>query len=182
MAKFEVAYKITSVNEGLYANNPADTGGETWAGISRNNFPTWSGWKVIDAIKLKYGRTAAIINKYGRIDPSLHDKEISFWKSNFWDVNKLDQFHDQQLANTVYDFGVNSGTGRAAKFLQKAVGTIQDGKIGPQTLAAVNKLDAEITHDKFNGAREIFYRSIAKGSQAQFLKSWLSRLKPYQSK
>jgi len=179
MAKFEIAYKITGVNEGLYANNPADTGGETWAGISRNNFPTWSGWKIIDGIKQKYGKSTAIINKYGRLDPTLHEKEIAFWKSNFWDVNKLDQFNDQQVANTVYDFGVNSGTGRAAKFLQKVLKVVEDGKIGPATLAALNSGNQAEIHKAYNSAREFAYRSWAKGNQAQFLKSWLSRLKPF---
>lgn len=180
MAKFEIAEKITGGNEGLYANNPADTGGETWAGISRNNFPTWSGWIIIDDIKSKYGKSATIINKYGRLDPQLKIKETSFWKINFWDVNKLDQFKDQQVANTVYDFGVNSGTVRAAKFLQKVLGVVEDGKIGPITLAKLNASNQKEVHGKYNAAREAAYRSWAKGSQAQFLKSWLSRIKTYQ--
>ena len=179
MAKFEIAEKITGVNEGLYANNKADTGGETWAGISRNNFPTWSGWKIIDEIKVKHGKTAAIINKYGRLNPELKAKETAFWKSNFWDVNKLDQFKDQQVANTVYDFGVNSGVGRAAKYLQEVIGVTVDGKIGSITLGKLNSSDPKEVHKAYNAKREVAYRSWAKGNQAQFLKSWLSRLKPY---
>lgn len=186
MAKFELAYKETSKVEGLYANNPADTGGETWAGISRNNFPTWSGWIIIDAIKHKYGKSTATINKYGRLDNTLHDKEIAFWKKNFWDVLKLDFVNDQQLANSVYDFGVNSGTSRAGKYLQTAYNSCKglkalsvDGLIGSKTLNAINTYDAKFLYNTYNKFREEFYRSIAKGNQAQFLKSWLSRLKPY---
>lgn len=179
MAKFELAYRETSKVEGLYANNPADTGGETWAGISRNNFPTWSGWIIIDAIKHKYGKSTATINKYGRLDTTLHDKEISFWKKNFWDVLKLDFVNDQQLANSIYDFGVNSGASRSAKFIQKVAGVVEDGKIGNISLNAINLLNPKYALTAFNNNREAFYRSIAKGNQTQFLKSWLSRLKPY---
>lgn len=192
MAKFEIAERITGGNEGGYANNPADKGGETYAGIARNFWPNWSGWKYIDKYKADYAKLnkpmqekyslAHWINSSAKVTSEPVAPIVSaFYKTNFWDVNKLDQIDDQQVANTVYDFGVNSGTGRAAKYLQEAVGVTQDGKIGPQTIAAVNRLDAEITHDKINIRREEFYRSLAKGSQAQFLRSWLSRLKPYQS-
>lgn len=190
MAKFEIAEAITGRNEGGYADNKADRGGETFAGIARNFWPNWEGWTYIDRykddfIKAKANRKtklslAAWVNASAKVITEPVSQLVSeFYKSNFWDVNKLDHVDDQQIANTVYDFGVNSGTVRAAKVLQEAIGVVQDGKIGPQTISAVNRLDAEVTHDKYNIRREEFYRSIAKGNQAQFLKSWLSRLKPY---
>lgn len=44
-----------------------------------------------------------------------------------------------------FDFAINSGTSRAAKFLQNVVGVEQDGVIGPATLTAVRAFDpAEI--------------------------------------
>lgn len=190
MANFDIAEGITGRNEGGYANNPSDTGGETYAGIARNHWPKWEGWKIIDAIKskLKYSNTltASNINKEAKGHSKLHDLISQFYKQNFWDVLKLDLVNDQQLANSVYDFGVNSGTGRSAKFLQQAinnvcgVGLAVDGKIGNKTITEVNKHDAKSIYSVYNKLREEFYRSIAKGSQSQFLKSWLSRLKPYQ--
>ena len=179
MAKFEIAEKITGRNEGGYANNKADKGGETYAGIARNHWPKWEGWVRIDLIKKTFGNTAKAINANASADPYLNSLISQFYKKNFWDVNKLDLVYDQQVANTVYDFGVNSGTGRAAKFLQEIVGVNADGAIGNITLAAVNKMPAYEVVTAYNKRREAFYRSIAKGSQAQFLKSWLSRLKPY---
>ena len=35
MANFHIGHSVTMGNEGGYANNPADRGGETWMGISR---------------------------------------------------------------------------------------------------------------------------------------------------
>lgn len=185
MAKFEIAESITGRNEGGYANNKADKGGETYAGIARNHWPKWEGWEYIDHIKAQLGTSAKTINLYASKDMAVVTLVSDFYKQNFWDVMKLDLVNDQQLANSVYDFGVNSGTVRSAKFLQQAVnnvcgvGLTVDGQIGNKTITEVNKHDAESIYNVFDKLREEFYRSIAKGSQAQFLKSWLSRLKPY---
>jgi lysozyme family protein len=37
----------------------------------------------------------------------------------------------------VFDFAVNSGVSRAAKYLQAVLGAAQDGQIGAKTLAAI---------------------------------------------
>lgn len=47
MADFKIAFDITNKTEAGYANNPDDSGGETYAGISRNNWPYWEGWKNV---------------------------------------------------------------------------------------------------------------------------------------
>jgi lysozyme family protein len=48
----------------------------------------------------------------------------------------------------VFDAAVNSGPGRAAKWLQACVGVEQDGGIGPKTLAAAAAFDpAELVED-----------------------------------
>jgi lysozyme family protein len=179
MAKYEIAEAITGLNEGLYANNKADRGGETYAGIARNFWPKWAGWAIIDQIKNAYGEQSSVINRYAKSNASLHKLISDFYKDNFWDTLNLDDFRDQQIANSVYDFGVNSGTSRAAKFIQEVAGVAADGKIGAKSLSAINGGNARLLHGSFNSAREMFYRSIAKGNQAQFLRSWLSRLTPY---
>lgn len=179
MADFKISFKITGHNEGGYANNPNDRGGQTYAGISRNNWPNWVGWQLIDNYKAKNGIIG--IDKAMANNPNMESAIESFYKKNFWDVNKLDLINDQQIADTVYDFGVNSGVGQAAKTLQKVVGVSVDGIIGNQTVDAVNKGDAESIHNSYNLYRDEFYTELAKKSgQSQFLKSWLSRLKPYQ--
>jgi len=192
MAKFETAEAITGRNEGGYANNKADRGGETYAGIARNFWGAWPGWKFIDKYKADWAKSdkklslAQWVNASAKVPTEpVHTLVSAFYKQNFWDVNKLDAFADQQLANSVYDFGVNSGTGRAAQFLQRAandttlVKLLVDGNIGMKTIDAINTLNQKLVYDNFNKRREAFYRSIATGNQLQFLNSWLSRLKPY---
>lgn len=184
MASFEIAESITGRNEGGYANNPADTGGETYAGIARNHWPKWEGWSDIDNVKNSLKKsdikiTPSVINNWLKNSKRLPLLISQFYKKNFWDALRLDEFVDQQLANSVYDFAVNSGTSRSAKYIQLSAGVTSDGIIGKQTLHAVNSADRKVIYYDFNKRRETFYKSIAKGNQAQFLKSWLSRLKPY---
>ena len=182
MADFNEALALTKNNEGGYSNNPSDSGGETYKGISRNNWPHWNGWLQIDHIKSTYGTDAHTINQYGAQDPVLQNDVDVFYKANFWDVNNLDKFNDQQIANSVYDFGVNSGTGRAARVLQGVLGVTQDGQIGSGTLSALNSKDPETVYNAFNAQRKKLYEAWAqKPGQAQFLHSWLSRLTPYQA-
>lgn len=178
MAKFNEAYLLTGHNEGGYANNPNDHGGETYAGIARNFWPAWTGWAIIDKAK-SVSKTVPLINQYAK-NNGIDKFVASFYEKNFWDVNRLDLINDQQLANNVYDFGVNSGTPKAAKTLQTAVGTTTDGIIGQATLNAVNSGDAITIYNRYNELRSEFYHSLAKNpGQLQFLKSWMSRIKPY---
>ncbi|RZK76379.1 MAG: hypothetical protein EOO92_14690 [Pedobacter sp.] len=185
-----MAEKITGINEGGYANNPSDKGGETFAGIARNFWPKWTGWKHIDRYKSDHkkakesGKTklslAAWVNASAKVSTEpVRDLIVLFYKENFWIINKLDQINDQQLANSIYDFGVNSGKGRAVQFLEQLFGVKKDGIMDPEVIRLANNSNPEETLKKYNAAREASYRSWAVGDQAQFLKSWLSRLKPY---
>lgn len=51
MADFNKAHLEVMGNEGGYANNPADSGGETYKGIARKFHPAWPGWKMVDDLK-----------------------------------------------------------------------------------------------------------------------------------
>jgi lysozyme family protein len=190
MAEFKIAERLTGINEGGWANNPADRGKETVFGIARNFWPTWPGWQKIDKYKAEYPNLSPALKKRFTLAqwinasakvPSEGMKEMvsQFYRTNFWDLNKLDQIKDQQIANSVYDFGVNSGKGRAVQFLEQIFGVKKDGIMDPQVIALVNKADPKIVLAKYNGAREEAYRSWATGDQAQFLDSWLSRIISY---
>jgi lysozyme family protein len=180
MANFLTALKITGGTEGGYANNPDDSGGETFAGIARNFWPNWSGWKLIDAYKEANGSFHGINELLS--NPDMIADIQQFYKTNFWDVNSLDLINDQQVANTTYDCGVNSGTGIAAEFLQKAAGVVADRIVGARTIEAVNADSGETIYNSINAQRKARYLTEAQEpGQGQFLKSWLSRLTPYQS-
>ena len=62
------------------------------------------------------------------------------YKVKYWDKIKGDEL-PTGVDYCVFDAAVNSGPGRAAKWLQGCVGVEQDGGIGPKTLAAVAAFD-----------------------------------------
>lgn len=189
MAKFEIADKLTGLNEGGYANDKDDRGGETYAGIARNFWPNWLGWRYIDQYKKDYikSNTKLTLAQWVNASAKVESQPVKglvkeFYRVNFWELNRLGDFKCQKLANTVYDFGVNSGKGKAAKYIQEVVGGLTiDGIIGQKSIDAINKADCKSTFNKYNAKREAYYRSIAVGSQAKFLKSWLSRLKTFEN-
>ena len=144
MANFLEAYNITLGHEGGYSNDPDDVGGETYKGIARRYHPSWRGWSIIDNYKNQPGFPN---NAYNDTNLDLSVKD--FYKANYWDVNLLDEFRSQIIANEMFDTGVNMGIGRAAKFLQKALNLLnknqqvysdiaEDGAVGPNTLRALN--------------------------------------------
>ena len=184
MADFKTAYKITMAHEGGYANNPADTGGETWKGIARKKHPGWPGWVLVD--KAKNGDFPANLHSV----KGLQDMVESFYKSKFWDYLKLDQVNNQKIANELFDTAVNMGQGIAALFLQRSLNVSNrngkdyadlqlDGNIGPVTISTLNnhprqeqvlKLLNTLQGAKYIGICE------ANPSQEIFLTSWLSRV------
>jgi lysozyme family protein len=74
----------------------------------------------------------------------------------------------------VFDLAVNSGTNRAMRYLQRAVGAVEDGKIGPKTLSLVNKLNEADIIRTMSDIREEFYRSL--NTFSTFGKGWIRRL------
>ena len=73
----------------------------------------------------------------------------------------------------VMDACVNHGTGRAAKFLQKAVMVNQDGAIGPLTLMAVGEANPEEIINRLTVYRDVFYCSLS--TFETFGRGWIRR-------
>lgn len=185
MADFKKAHVIVMGNEGGYANDPDDRGGETYKGISKNNFPNWKGWPLINLHKIHPGFSQNL-----EADNGLQALVLEFYKSNFWDALSLDNINDQRVATELYDTGVNMGTGIAAMFLQQSLNLnnnngkdyadiSEDRKIGPNTLKCCNehKRPNEVfkTLNILQGSRYIdIIRNNPK--QEKFWRSWLSRV------
>jgi lysozyme family protein len=185
MAQFEPAHAITAANEGGYANNKLDRGGETWKGVARNFWPNWPGWLLVDEQRRQPGFPK---NLWGSTDLQRH--VLSFYKVNFWNVLKLDSVASQAIANELYDTGVNTGTGTAGTFLQRALnltnknGTLYadlvvDGKVGPATLSALNKHpNPPLVLKVLNVLQGAHYVKIAEANRTQeaFMQSWMARV------
>lgn len=124
-SSFETALRLVLVHEGGFANHPKDPGGRTMRGVTQRTY---------DAYRSRIGERSADVKGIGE------DELRSIYRMQYWDKVMGDDL-PPGLDYAVFDFAVNSGPSRAAKFLQKIVGAEQDGVIGAQTLANIKGRD-----------------------------------------
>ncbi len=158
---FDVALAEVLGHEGGYVNHPSDPGGRTNRGVTQR---TWEAWT---------GKSASEAEMRG-----LTVEDVSpLYRKRYWDEVRGDDL-PPALALCVFDFAVNAGPARAARFLQRLVGTAQDGVIGPATLAAVESYVAPhgiaAAVKAYQAARRDYYRSLP--TFATFGKGWLRRV------
>lgn len=128
---FDSALEAVLHHEGGFVNHPADPGGMTNLGVTKKVWEEWVGHEVDE--KQMRALTPEIVGP--------------MYKAKYWDKVKGDDL-PAGVDYAVFDAAVNSGPGRAAKWLQSCVGVEPDGGIGPKTLAAVAAFDpAELVED-----------------------------------
>lgn len=160
---FETALKFTLKFEGGYVNHPNDPGGETNKGVTR---------LVYDAYRRSKGlpmQTVKLITDHEVID---------IYKSRYWAEAKCDAM-PEQVAIAMFDAAVNTGVKRASILLQRALGVVDDGVIGPKTLTAIKAAEPHQLAIKMIDERDKFYQSLVanKANFSVFLKGWLNRTK-----
>lgn len=125
MSRFHRALAHTLRHEGGYANHPEDPGGATMKGVTQRTYDAW---------RRRMGEPIQTVRDISE------DEIADIYRAGYWDPIKGDEL-PEGVAFAVFDAGVMSGPGRAAKWLQKTVGVPADGVIGPQTLAAVGAME-----------------------------------------
>jgi lysozyme family protein len=100
----------------------------------------------------------------------------------YWDTLRLAEVENQNVANKIFDMGINMGVRQAAVYAQRAVNSqrqqlTEDGNIGPKTLAAMNAMDPQTFHGLLCQFSAWHYRHIAANNPAQAvnLAGWLKR-------
>ena len=144
-------------HEGGYVNHPKDPGGETNLGVTKRVYQEHGGTKDMKDL--------------------LVEDVAPIYKKGYWDKMKCDDI-PSGLDLCLFDFGVNAGPGRAAKFLQSMIGTTVDGGIGPNTLAKLEEYIRENgEHEavkKYQEMRQKYYESLS--TFATFGKGWTRRV------
>ena len=144
-------------HEGGYVNHPEDPGGETNLGVTKRVYQEWGGTK--DMKDLTFDDVAPI------------------YKKNYWDKMICDDL-PSGLELCVFDFGVNAGPGRAAKYLQSLIGTVADGGIGPNTLAKLKEYTDETgvkeTITNYQNKRQSYYEGLS--TFKTFGRGWTRRV------
>tara|TARA_E500000081_G_scaffold81046_1_gene82511 strand:- start:613 stop:1125 length:513 start_codon:yes stop_codon:yes gene_type:complete len=156
-ANYDKCLETILHHEGGYVNHPKDPGGETNLGVTKR-------------VYLEHGGTKDMKDL-------LVEDVAPIYKKGYWDKMKGDELPNG-LDLCVFDFGVNAGPGRSAKYLQTMIGTVADGGIGPNTLAKlkeyVEKHGIEKCIEDFQGARQDYYEKLS--TFATFGKGWTRRV------
>ena len=149
-------------HEGGYVNHPKDPGGETNMGVTRRVYENWCLEQDLfrkDMKDLEFSDVAPI------------------YKKNYWDRCKCDSLPNG-VDLCVFDMGVNAGTGRGARFLQKCVGSVSDGAVGPNTLRQVDEWIAmrgeEDLITDYSERRRDYYKRLKTFST--FGRGWIRRV------
>jgi lysozyme family protein len=158
---FDACFAKVIQSEGGYVWDKDDRGGETNLGV------TIGAWGAYLNRAIQPGEMKALTQE--TVKP--------FYKSMYWDKVKGDDL-PAGIDYVVFDFAVNAGVGRAAKFLQRAVGAVDDGVVGSGTLALVAKTTPGKLLQNFAEQKEAFYNTLAdkNPTQQKFLKGWLARV------
>ena len=156
-ANFESALKAVLHHEGGFVNHPNDPGGMTNLGVTKKIWEEWVGHEVDE--KTMRALTPEAVGP--------------MYKAKYWDKIKGDDL-PEGVDYAVFDAAVNSGTGRAAKWLQACVGVEQDGGIGPKTLAAVAAFDPKDLVEDYAKRRLSFLMDLP--HWATFGKGWSRRV------
>lgn len=164
--------------EGGYVNHPADRGGPTCWGIT-----------------LQVARD----NGYqGDMRALPRPFAAKIYANRYWHSLKLDDIAamNTDLAMVLFDFGVNSGPGRAAEYLQIQLNVLNDrgrlypdiatdGAIGQQTLKALTgfagsrgQSGLSLLSHTINAERIVFCRRLAERNESQeaFTYGWFRRV------
>jgi lysozyme family protein len=164
MADFNPAFEKMISDEGGFqlTNIPGDRGGQTYAGIARNANPNWPGWALVDRQEMG-----------GQLTPMVRE----FYRTNYWNRIRGDEIADQQIAETIFNFGVNAGVGLAIKLAQVVAGATPDGGIGPKTIELLNRCTAKGFMASYALAKITRYAEICNRNrdQSKFLLGWINR-------
>ena len=140
---FDKCLEMLLEHEGGYVNHPSDPGGMTNLGVTKRVYDEWIGRESTEQ-EMR----------------DLTPEDVGpIYRKNYWSRLRLDDV-GSGIDWALFDFCVNSGPSRPAKALQRAVGAVADGAVGPKTLQLVAEKDPEFVIDYIYTVRQAFYESL----------------------
>lgn len=160
---FDTSLVFTLSMEGGFVDNPLDRGGRTNRGITQKTYDQWCKDRGVPAGDVKDVPEATV---------------AAIYRTNYWNAAQCDALRDR-VAMAHFDAAVNHGTEMAAKLLQRAVGVVDDGLIGPLTLTAARAMTENLCLGLLLMERRAYYERIVANhpEQMAFLKGWTARLR-----
>ena len=162
---FENCLALMLAHEGGFVNHPQDPGGMTNLGVTKRVWEEWVGHEVDE--KQMRALTPEVV--------------APLYKRKYWDACRADELVSG-VDYCVFDVAVNSGPGRAIKFLQSCVGVTADGGFGPTTLAAVKEAEENAAEliVKYSDTRLQFLKSLK--TWPTFGRGWERRVNEVEDK
>jgi len=160
-SRFDICLDEVLRHEGGFANHPSDPGGATNLGITRKTLARWRNVSPWWALGIEQ------VGALGRAEAA------RIYRSLYWDranATKLPPGLDLAL----FDFAVNSGPDRAIKTLQRELGVVADGWIGPLTLAAIGSRNVAMLIATLCDRRMDFLTRLS--TFATFGRGWSARI------
>ena len=150
---FEQAFDRLLGHEGGFVDHPRDPGGATR-------------WGITQRVAMAHGYHGSM-----RDFPVAEAKRIA--RVAYWDAVRADEMPDV-VRFDLFDGAYNSGPVQAIKWLQRAAGADDDGKLGPKTLLAIRMADPLLLSKRFNGHRLRFLTDLR--TWDAFGKGWARRI------
>jgi lysozyme family protein len=161
-SNFEDSLARVLAAEGGFSNHKSDPGGMTNLGCTKAVWEAFVGHPVSEA-------------DMRALTPEM---VAPLYRRKYWDKVSGDLL-PSGLDYAVFDAAINSGPGRAAKWLQQVVGATVDGAIGPGTLAAVAAKPVQQVIAQYNDTRLQFLENLP--TWGTFGKGWGNRVAHVQS-
>lgn len=146
---FDDSFEKLLGHEGGLVDDPNDPGGLTKFGISQRSYPGE------DIRNMTLARAKQI-----------------YWR-DYWGPAGCDAV-PEPLKFQLFDMAVNSGVKQAIKTLQRAVGAVPDGVLGPATLAAINSMPGPRQVARFNAQRLALMAGLS--NWPAFSRGWALRI------
>jgi len=150
-------------NEGGYVDNSLDPGGATNWGCTKVVWEQYIGHEVTK----------------GNIKALTKEDVKPLYKQRYWDAIHGDAL-PSGLDYCIFDCAINSGVGRAAKFIQELVGVFADGAIGNNTISAIAQINPVTLINEFSDKRQAFLETLK--TFPMFGNGWTKRVTEVRNK
>ena len=154
-ASYAACLAFVLQEEGGWADNPDDPGGQTMEGITLRTLESY-----------QHGATADDLRN---ISPDLVS---AIYRREYWTVMGCGNLPDG-VNLVVMDFGVNAGPSRSVGYLQVVAGVRRDGIDGAITQGAIAKMSPTAVIAKLAGLQKAHYQALP--TFDEFGDGWMAR-------
>ena len=163
MADYNTSIELIFQQEGGFNKNLGDGEGMTYRGLTKKSDADWDGWSYIDNYINQNGYPN---NEY--VFPELEDSVKNYYKQKYWQLTQGDALLNQDIADLVFSFYINSG--RAGKEITLAI----NNALGDGTVPVQNGGLTQDDVNVMNNNQDTVYSSIYNQREA-----YLHNLKNY---